>query len=654
MIARMEKLVLYGLSEDREKILRGLMGKGCVELRSPTSEEELNNELPLLGNNDIEIYELEQRFSRIGLAINTLTPYANKSSLFAWRRRIAFSDYSSGGAVKDAIAICEKVEREVSELREQKSLEQNAASEISALIPWCEMDIPPELMKTGKTNIFPAIYTGKDSGEAFTEAIKNAGGVAVKTGEDGAGTYFMIVSHQRDGDAVAEAMRDFPWSRPTFDCAGKTAKESIALLEERAKNAGERIEELSSSIKKQADDIDILKLAYDATLLDIDCKRAGGKLLGTQKSFILLAWLPEKDEEKIKSFLEGFACYAQFIEADQNDPNMPVLLENPKWAKPFDSLTEMYSMPLPGSLDPGPFMTPFYFIFFGMMFSDAGYGLLMTVGCLLLLKFMDVSKGLKKLVQMLSMCGVSTMIWGIVYGSYFGDAVEVVAKTFFGAPADFMVPRLIDPMNQPMVVLVISMALGLLHIMFGMGLSAYMMIKRGHFWDAVFDIGFWYLVFIGLVLLVAGGTVGEIGKWVAIAGAAGLVLTQGRNKKNIFGKVTGGIMSLYGITNYFSDVLSYSRILALGLATAVISNVVNLIGTLFGANVVGAILFAIIFVGGHLLNFGINALGSYVHAARLQYVEFFGKFYESGGVPFTPLSANTKYTVAVSATEEKE
>ena len=218
----------------------------------------------------------------------------------------------------------------------------------------------------------------------------------------------------------------------------------------------------------------------------------------------------------------------------------------------------------------------------------------------------------------------------------------------------WVLPKLLDPLNQPMTVLIVSMAIGFVHIVFGMGLSAYLMIKRGHPWDALFDVGFWYLVFAGLLMLIAGGTVGEVGKWLAIAGAVGLVCTQGRAKPTIIGKITGGVLSLYDVTGYLSDVLSYSRILALGLATAVIASVLNIIGTMPGPNLLGFIMLVLMILIGHTFNFAINALGSYVHAARLQYVEFFGKFFEGGGKPFVPFAVNTKYTVAETACEEKE
>ena len=179
-----------------------------------------------------------------------------------------------------------------------------------------------------------------------------------------------------------------------------------------------------------------------------------------------------------------------------------------------------------------------------------------------------------------------------------------------------------------------------------------MLIKRGHPWAALFDIGFWYTLIIGLGLMFLDGTPGDVGKWMALGSAIGLVLTQGREKPNIIGKVTSGVISLYDITGYASDLLSYSRILALGVATGVIGQVVNIMGSMVGPGVLGVIVFVIVFLFGHMLNLAINALGSYVHSSRLQYVEFFGRFYEDGGKPFRPLSAKTKYNCIVTKVSE--
>ena len=239
------------------------------------------------------------------------------------------------------------------------------------------------------------------------------------------------------------------------------------------------------------------------------------------------------------------------------------------------------------------------------------------------------------------------MMWGALFGSWFGDLIPKIAETFFNTKIGSM--GIYDPIADPMPLLILSMILGIIHLFTGMALNFYNLVRHGRVKDAVFDVGFWYLLLIGFIMIIpmaplGTGIVGTVGKWLAIVGAAGLILTQGRDKPNIFMRLFGGIGSLYDVTSYLSDVLSYSRLLALGLATGVIAMVVNTMASLGGKSVLGVILFVVVCLLGHTMNLLINVLGAFVHTNRLQYVEFFKKFYEGGGIPFKPFGVNTKYT----------
>ncbi len=249
------------------------------------------------------------------------------------------------------------------------------------------------------------------------------------------------------------------------------------------------------------------------------------------------------------------------------------------------------------------------------------------------------------MIKLFFYCGISTTFWGAMFGGWFGDIVAVVSRTFLGREV-VLAPVWFNPIEDPMKLLIFSLALGVIHIFIGMGIKAYMQIREGQWLDAICDEGFWYLTILGLIGWLGGGMVAAalvpVGKWMAIVGVAGLLLTGGRHNKGI-GKITGGLSSVYNITSYLSDILSYARILALGLATGVIAQVVNTMGSMFGGGIGGAIALLVIFVVGHALNLVINALGSFIHASRLQYIEFFGKFYEDGGEPFDPFRKKTRY-----------
>lgn len=276
-----------------------------------------------------------------------------------------------------------------------------------------------------------------------------------------------------------------------------------------------------------------------------------------------------------------------------------------------------------------------------MMLSDAGYGLLILIGSTLAIKFFNLNKNTKKFMRLFASISISTIIWGILYGSYFGDAPTLFVSSGIK-------PVWLDPSKDPMSVLVIAMTMGIIHIFTGLGIKAYELIKNGKPWDALFDVGFWYATVGGAVLLLVSSSLnmpglGTAAKYILIAGAAGLILTQGRSNKNIVGKIAGGLFGLYGITGYLGDILSYSRLLALGLATGLIGSSFNLIIKLLGKGIGAVIAGILIFVCGHIFNLAINALGAYVHACRLQYLEFFGKFYTGGGKAFKPFKSKNKY-----------
>jgi V/A-type H+-transporting ATPase subunit I len=252
----------------------------------------------------------------------------------------------------------------------------------------------------------------------------------------------------------------------------------------------------------------------------------------------------------------------------------------------------------------------------------------------------------RKTFRMFFFCGISTTFWGIMYGSFFGDAIPTIAEKFFGASVTLN-PVWIDPVSEPLTLLIFSVALGLVQILVGLFIKMYMLLRQKRVVEAVCDVGLWIAVLLGIAVLAGGMGLGidalfNVGAVIACAGGVGLVLTQGRSKKGIIAKLFGGIVSLYDITSYVSDALSYSRLMALGLTTSVIASVVNILGSM-GSGVVGAIMFILVFAAGHLLNFAINMLGAYVHTNRLQYVEFYSKFYEGGGRKFEPLAMETKY-----------
>ena len=354
---------------------------------------------------------------------------------------------------------------------------------------------------------------------------------------------------------------------------------------------------------------------------------------------------------------DHYDCYID-VEDIPEDEDVPTILQNNSFSASMEGVVQSYGLPGRHEFDPTTIMSFFYVFFFGLMLSDAAYGLVMTIVCAVLIwKYKRMDPGMKKQLKLFMYCGISTTFWGIMFGGYFGDAITVVAKTFFDK--DVTVPALwFVPLEDPMKLLIWCLAFGIVHLFVGLAIKGYEELRDGKKLDFFCDVVLWYAFLIGLLMMLIPSdifksisqiditfppAVSMLAKVLAIGGALGLVLMSGRDHKNPLLRLALGLYDVYGVTSWLSDVLSYSRLLALGLATGVIASVVNQMGSMAGGGIIGAVLFIIVFLVGHAMNMAINILGAYVHTNRLQYVEFFGKFYDGGGRPLEPFTQDTKY-----------
>ena len=648
MILKMEKLILYALSEDKKEILDRLMGLGCVQMISPEQIEDYEALNSLSKRDDPSVYEYETKLSEISSALSVLLEYEPKAGLFTRKNELALHELLDLEGLGEALTRASGIRGIVDNIAEVKSFQSQDLFTRQALEPWADLDVPMDKLSTRWCKVLLFTLPRETDLDMLKSEAASLSCVVELVSSDADLHYVSALAQKGGLDEVQQLFKEKNGLAVTLPALTGTVKKAIADIDKRLESYQTNHDALIESLKEEAKDTSLLKRAYDQLGTAITQQRAKQNLLLTAEAFLVSGWVTEADKQKVESALECYTCYYEFQEPGP-DEMPPVRFKNNPLVEPFEAITEMYGLPAPDSVDPNPLIAPFFFIFFGMMLSDAGYGLLLVLAGFIVAHLMPNKEGLGyKMFRLIGLCGISTVVWGAIYGGWFGDVITVFAKTFFGK--EIVVPALINPLEEPMTILIMSMVFGVIHIFVGMGVNAYLLIKRGKVLDAIFDIGFWYLVLIGLGLLLVGmvtggGIVSEIGKWMAILGAVGLLLTGGREKPSIFGKITGGLGSLYNITSYFSDILSYSRILALGLATGVIAMVVNILATMTGSGIIGFLVFVVVFAFGHLLNLAINALGSYVHTSRLQYVEFFGKFYEGGGKPFLPLRPTTKYNL---------
>ena len=465
---------------------------------------------------------------------------------------------------------------------------------------------------------------------------------------------FALIYMRKDGSVVREIIKDYNFTAFSVPKRKGTPVEALRDIEEEFELLKHQEGELKEKLKSYLPMLGKLKLAYDYLCIVADRMRANTNFVATGKATVFEGWVQQKDARKVEELLKRYAGLVAYrFDEPEPDDVVPSVIENRPLIQPFEVLTTLYGLPVYGKdIDPTPHMAPFFFVFFGLCLTDAGYGLVIALlmGYLLFKYGNKFPPAAKKFFTVLFYSGISTVIFGGIESAWFGDLFFNISWLKPLGNLSLKV-QLLDPMKDPITVLMLSLALGVVHIFYGLILKAYVNIKQGKVKDAIFDQVGW-LWFLSSLMLLGGVKTGKLpgsllgfSYVMVVIGAGILVATQGREEKNIIKRALKGIMSLYDVMSYLSDVLSYSRLLALGMGTTVIAMIVNMLAMMVGRTpYVGVVLMVIMLVFGHIFSILVNALGAFIHSTRLQYVEFFSKFYEGGAKAFEPFSINTKYT----------
>ena len=643
MIVKMERISVFGMINDKDSMLDRLIRKQCIQFIDP---EEALDELALkatIGRREVTDYQ--EKLNRYETTLKEMESYVGKMSLFSNRPRLRYDQLKSPEIAEAAEAQCCKIEALIGELNALKQAKETAIIFKKSLTPWVSSALPLEIRSTENIHIGYYVLPPNIDKTNFSQALEaNAPASHIEyIREDKEHKYAIVINHKEHSEITWDVLEQFGAIAAYFnDVAEGAPKKIIADLNAKLQVYDNDTDEKIGELKIIGGDLSALRYGCDALTLQIRLNEANERLVMTKTSFGFSGWVPEDKKPEIQEIFDEFNCEYKFEPVSpKNEDNPPILFKNNIIAQASEAVVQIYALPNYYSVDPNYLVAPFFCLFFGMMLSDAAYGLILFLGGLFIIKKMDISHSVKSFVMSLMFGGASAIFWGIVFGSWFGDITTVVAKTFFNV--DFAMPALINPLDDPVTVLVLSLSLGLVHIVAGMGVKAYLLIIRGRIWSAVFDVGLWYLIMLGVGFIVLGGVFSSVGEYIVIFGAIGLILTQGREKKSLIGKLINGLASLYNVIGYLSDILSYSRILALGLSTAVIASVFNTMGCMLGGNILGFLLLAVVFLIGNVFNLLISTFSSFVHTARLQYVEFFKRFFEGGGKPFQPFQLVTKY-----------
>ena len=657
----MQRISICAMKKNRKAILEELQSLGVLEIDAA----ELDPELKTMDTMNARMI-FEKNASLCDQAIEILDEFSKEkeSMLASLAGKPLIGRKQEEEAIRDQEEIL-KSAREI--LGYRKKLTENSAAVVkieqqeAALAPWLNLDIPMNSQGTAKA----AVLVGSIDGNVTLDQVYSQLAVDApqleafdiqEISNDAGKLSLVVVCLKTQAQEMEEALRMQGFARPA-----QLVSEVPAQELENLKNEVVRIQEESEQIREQIRNLhdrkNSLQLVSDYFRIRAQKYEVLGQLRQSESTFFVTGYLPKKQVPAMEKRLTE--KYDIVFEAEDADgENVPVALQNSRFGAAGEGVLAAFGLPGKGEIDPSTIMTACYVFLFGLMLSDAAYGLIVFAVCLgVLLKFPRMESGMQKSIRLFMYCGLSTLFWGVMFGGYFGDFIDVFSRVYLHKPVTVK-PVWFAPLNEPMRLLVFSMLFGLIHMFLGMGLKGYMLIRDKKYLDFFCDVVLWFMLLMGLILIFIPSSmfrsisqmdlnlpsaVIQVGKWMAIIGAVGILFMSGRDKKNPFLRLALGAYDLYNITGWVSDILSYSRLLALGLATGVIASVMNQMGSMLGDSIFGWIVFILVFVIGHTFNLLINLLGAYVHTCRLHYVEFFGKFFEVGGKEFHPFRENTKY-----------
>ncbi|MBQ9899475.1 MAG: V-type ATP synthase subunit I [Ruminococcus sp.] len=643
---RMKKIELIALLTDSKKIIELLQRRGVVELSGITDEELTETNVSAV------VGEFEKFRSTVAQALEVLDKYAPEKASIAdmFGGRTEVEKHEFGREAMNLEKIMDTAGEIIGSSRNIADSEQTISQltvKCDTLSQWTALDVPFDFKGTATTAAFIGTLPYQADTAAVEEMLPAGSSAEVISSTKDQTNLFVLVSRQNAQEAEDILRRN--GFAAVSDPDSETPAELIRSYTKQIETLEKGIESSQASIERLSPERRELQFAIDYLQMRKDKYEALSSLGFTESTFVLNGYIPEKFAEPLRKEIEArFTAALTFTDPGEDD-DVPVLLENGRFSAPVEGITKMYAMPSKSDVDPTPVMSFFYYLFFGMMLSDAGYGLVMVIGTMIALKKFRLEDSMRKTLTMFRNCGISTVIWGALFGSWFGDIVQVVGREFFHTEVG-SIALWFEPIDDPIKLLLFSFGLGILHLFLGVAVSFKMSWDEGKKVGAFLDTVPVYLIILGVAPLGASiltevpALLKTVGSYLLIAGVILLVLTAGRSSKSIFGKFFGGLYALYNTaTGWLSDILSYSRLLALGLATGSIAGVINLMGSMPSNIVVKAIVLVIVFIVGHTANLAINLLGAYVHTDRLQFVELFSKFYTGGGREFSPLTVNTKY-----------